>query len=378
MSPEPQWPWSVLGLTGKSPEADIRRAYAAKLKAIDQSAEADKFQTLRQAYDFALHVARATKSPNRPVAPPPVLVQPAPAPVHQHTPVPLVIEIAPERPTEPDEPPEPTKWDRLKTLKSELRDANPWTTTGHTVTTLLNHPLAQDDDVGPVIRRAIRDEIIEGIAKNHGEWPASLGKAEVAALDRAYHWLSDFRAAEMDFGARGDLLHMMASVFADTLENAEANAAAARQARAGQRGSVVVPVLSFIGAWFVGYQIVFGVAGLMGATIEGNERRVTGFLLLLCSIVFMKVFSQRLRPIYARTTQPLADALDGIRKRNQRFALSSGRRSLVTLVWILTFIIVSGNLSQFELTFLRWIPLTLIALGVTHEVIQVWLNSGKG
>jgi len=49
------WPYTVLGLDTPEPvRRDIRRAYAAQLKKIDQAKEQQAFEELRQAYEFAL------------------------------------------------------------------------------------------------------------------------------------------------------------------------------------------------------------------------------------------------------------------------------------------------------------------------------------
>jgi hypothetical protein len=50
--------WKILGIAQTIEQRDIRRAYAAKLKAIDVDGEPDKFIKLRDAYDHALSYAR--------------------------------------------------------------------------------------------------------------------------------------------------------------------------------------------------------------------------------------------------------------------------------------------------------------------------------
>ncbi|HRG16485.1 MAG TPA: J domain-containing protein [Pseudomonadota bacterium] len=48
------WPWSELDIAPTADRAEIKRAYAAKLKALDRERDVEGFQALRAAYDCAL------------------------------------------------------------------------------------------------------------------------------------------------------------------------------------------------------------------------------------------------------------------------------------------------------------------------------------
>ena len=48
------WPWDELGLDGAVSEAEVRRAYARKLKTLDVDGQPETFETLRRAYEMAL------------------------------------------------------------------------------------------------------------------------------------------------------------------------------------------------------------------------------------------------------------------------------------------------------------------------------------
>lgn len=52
------WPWDELDLNGPVPEAEVRRAYARRLKTLDVERQPDAFEALREAYDLARQIAR--------------------------------------------------------------------------------------------------------------------------------------------------------------------------------------------------------------------------------------------------------------------------------------------------------------------------------
>lgn len=63
------WPWSELGMKSQPEDPrDIRRAYARRLKEIDQATDIAGFETLRRAYEHALRMAETPK-PQRRVTP---------------------------------------------------------------------------------------------------------------------------------------------------------------------------------------------------------------------------------------------------------------------------------------------------------------------
>jgi hypothetical protein len=390
--PQESWPWSVLGLPGKSAEGDIRRAYAARLKAIDQSSDIEGFTALRTAYDFALRIARSTKGAAKPPAPleplDPVVVVPvpvaeqAPPPVSLPEPLQIVVPAPPLTETEPvpapPPPHEPTKWERFEALKSELRAGNPWSTTSHAVTTWLNAPLAKDPDVGPLVRRAIRDLIVEQVSKNGGEWPATLGKAEVRALDQAYHWLSDFRAAEADFPGRGDILYMMAEAAElGHHVNPEADAARRRRGRIERRGRYIVPILTFIALIWITTLVFLGIADLRGRSVSNEAFAGTMYIATIIAFPLTWVSAKRVRSYVVRLTIPIFDRLDRLRIQLQHFALPPKLRTNVMIAWL----VALGGMSRFIADTpdpsIKWLAGFVLMAGLTHELVQVWLNSGR-
>ncbi|WP_094463199.1 hypothetical protein [Pannonibacter phragmitetus] len=76
-----RWPYRLLGLDEPSDDPKLlKRAYARQLKQVDQAAEAEAFQALRQAYEAALRWAHAEAAPVVPAQPLPELAPPALSP----------------------------------------------------------------------------------------------------------------------------------------------------------------------------------------------------------------------------------------------------------------------------------------------------------
>jgi len=58
------WPYDVLGLDTNDPDTKtVKRAYARRLKTIDQAKDPAGFQELREAYEYALEVSKYDRTP---------------------------------------------------------------------------------------------------------------------------------------------------------------------------------------------------------------------------------------------------------------------------------------------------------------------------
>jgi TPR repeat protein len=74
-----QWVFETLGIDKQADASAVRKAYAKAIKQCDQATEADRFQRIRQAYEFALQWAKQRETPATPAPATPAQDGPAPA-----------------------------------------------------------------------------------------------------------------------------------------------------------------------------------------------------------------------------------------------------------------------------------------------------------
>jgi hypothetical protein len=196
MSPDLRWPHDVLGLTAPpETQADIRRAYAKRLKTIDQSTDITGFTALRHAYEAALAMVESHEQPPAPQATPDTAPPPEPPPLTNPAPA----------PTQPD-----PDLRRLTTLLTTYGDGRPL---ADRITEILAHPLSQNPDHAPTLRRAIAKALINTSQPGSDDrnLPVSITQALLLYLDRYYGWLSDYTAFAADFPGDTELLDLMAT-----------------------------------------------------------------------------------------------------------------------------------------------------------------------
>ena len=403
MSPEAGWPWSVLDLPRDADSKDVRRAYARKLKAIDQATDIEGFSQLRSAYDMALrltgvsgkpaatrqHTLPDPPAPQRPEAAPafkpdPAVISPAsdnpPEPqIPKPPPVTIELDTPPTQPTPLPRDPERTKAEQLREILSELSARLPWSQAGHRIKAALTNPIASDPDTTDAVRRGIRDEVVRAFAETGGVWPASISPTLLRDLDAKYGWLSDYKSAERDFRGHRDLIdEMYAQSYGDRFDNA----AAQRETLKAQR-TIGHSWLTLRAVYFGAIAILFWtVSRALSAVVEpgslASRLLIVGLIaVLIGAVVVSKPVLARLEPIAMRYTLILVERSSDLRDKCARFRLPLPWRAITTTFWLVSFIVFAVIASGFEARSFAILSGLTFAAGVLHELAQSWLNAGR-
>ena len=212
MSPDPSWPWAVLGLPAMPKETtDIRRAYAKALKQIDQTTDIAGFANLRFAYEQALIIRERRNAQN----------------TAKRARKAVVVEKDLPRTDDSFHPPEAIdpvlsaaqiaankKNTDLTDLLIFIVTAKTSADLGKRIADTLANPLSTDPDCAPQIRAALASLLRNAIVSdeyNEPALPAEWTADTLFALDGRYGWLNDYTAFRQDFWGNTDLQDLMAT-----------------------------------------------------------------------------------------------------------------------------------------------------------------------
>jgi hypothetical protein len=305
MSPEDQspkgtspgrWPWGVMGLK-KAPKemADLRRAYAAALKKIDQSTDIEGFTALRQAYESATYQMKnkaAIKAVNAALANPEPLLSTSPeeadAASADHAPAAVITTYDPP---DPSPPPPPSQPDPATVLLNELTTPSIVIHLNDRILAALNNPVGLDPTVDEDLRRTIARMLRDQLVTSHdgtASLPSRLRPA-LQALDARYHWLSDYTAFRRDFWDNAAML--------DALNFAAGIERVSRQPTYTQpRWAVAIwlqTALAWSGTWIIGVVLLVG-ATYFSSYPRSNPISVIGKYMaatVLASLVIVAVLT---------------------------------------------------------------------------------------
>ena len=210
------WPWDVLGL--ECPVEDrkaVKRAYARTLKTIDQGAEPERFQALRQALEMAERMV-ATPAPQRaapaPAPRPDPFPDPLPEPVlagaaaSEAPPMPAAEPVRPDPLIEfPDQEPAPepapsTDWEKLDLLTRRI--ANPALSLKSRLVAVCGDPVMTDPVIHDEVERALYNHLMQVSEPAEGGGiilPDSVDTDVAKAIDDNFGWLSDYTTFRRKF-----------------------------------------------------------------------------------------------------------------------------------------------------------------------------------
>ena len=212
MSPDPSWPWAVLGLPAMPKETtDIRRAYAKALKQIDQTTDIAGFANLRFAYEQALIIRERRNAQN----------------TAKRARKAVVVEKDLPRTDDSFHPPEAIdpvlsaaqiaankKNTDLTDLLIFIVTAKTSADLGKRIADTLANPLSADPDCAPQIRAALASLLRNAIVSddyNEPALPPEWTADTLFALDGRYGWLNDYTAFRQDFWGNTTLQDLMAT-----------------------------------------------------------------------------------------------------------------------------------------------------------------------
>ena len=214
------WPWDVLGLDGPTEDRKaVKRAYARTLKTIDQGAEPDRFQALRQALEAAERMLAASAQTRPAPAPRPdpfPEARPAPIPVPEPAlaevtadpaqPVALVPKPRPDPFAEyPAQDPEAAEahgpdWEKLDLLTRRI--ANPALSLKSRLVAVCGDPAIADPFIHDEVERALYSHLMQISEPAEGGGlilPDSVDADVAKAIDDNFGWLTDFTTFRRKF-----------------------------------------------------------------------------------------------------------------------------------------------------------------------------------
>jgi len=199
----PGWPFSELELDpSEADEKTIKRAYARKLKTLDQASQAAEFQALREAYEMALIIATDRRAGPQRVSDAPERLPAAP-------------ESSPNLDGTPGQPPSQatpeqaelaalaTDWQAVERLSQRIRGLTPFSALLFKWREILDDPVLVDPEAASRIEGEIFALIMaHGIADEDGvlALPDFVTRELVRMLDERFGWLSDYPLFQRKFG----------------------------------------------------------------------------------------------------------------------------------------------------------------------------------
>ncbi len=218
------WPWSVLDISETAADKRvIKRAYARKLKQIDQATDLNEFQDLRQAYKTALSLCQISQqsapSPTpAPMSPVPADLAMPSAPLPDVDPPELSEPPAVEywlvdTPLPPEEatPNDPVDWSRVDALCAEISSNSMVESKAEQLRRNFADPVFEDIAAKEVLERSVYN-FVKGALVQDTEWPhfwPVITNEVLHLVDDHFAWNSDYISFRKRFGDSHNLVFAM-------------------------------------------------------------------------------------------------------------------------------------------------------------------------
>lgn len=229
------WPWVVLDLSNATTStAEVRRAYARKLKTINQATDIAGFETLRKAYEAALArteqkarkaatsqaVTNTKAQVDMPIADRRHAPDHGSEPSAESTPAPLSLEIVPNpEPPGPASEPLARTQSPAKRLEARLRslyETSPRILIADRAIEILTDSEFQSSELEPQLRKGMAQYLRSQLILDHHGEPylrhRGVTSELVRILDQRFDWLNDYSVFRQDFAAKPQLLDAMIDV----------------------------------------------------------------------------------------------------------------------------------------------------------------------
>jgi len=189
------WPYDVLGLSARpTDKRAVKRAYAKRLKQIDQATDPQGFQNLREAYEAAL---RYFEYGNTPPVPPPLPIETA-APQEEMQEIPVTATTV-----TPD-----NSWVRAQELCDQISAPLAAEKGVERLRRIFNDPVFQDIHAAQILEQAVFDYVQSKLhyVEQQLELSPQIDRDMLQLIDDRFGWYSDSVAFQNRFFVSQELM----------------------------------------------------------------------------------------------------------------------------------------------------------------------------
>jgi len=199
------WPYDVLGLTAPATDKRaVKRAYAKRLKQINQATDPQAFQDLRQAYEAALSEVEYDNPPARPAL--------------RETSAHFDETQTTAAPTDTSE--ETGDWARVQELCNQIPNTSITEKNIDRLRRIFNDPVFQDIQAAHMLEQAVFNHVASKLqfVERHAEFAPQISHDILHLIDELFGWYSDSVAFQKRFSVSPEFMAAIASQLGPTGE----------------------------------------------------------------------------------------------------------------------------------------------------------------